>query len=162
MVSADRKAVGQIDRIERPISTSVMCVSRSESRWPDRQGLGAGVAKLPRPVSADRKAVGQIDTATAQSTAACCSCQPIGKPLARSTQKSSCCRFTTRSCQPIGKPLARSTFRRAIFAAGRLVSADRKAVGQIDRWFREAFSPDMRVSRSESRWPDRHGRRRCV
>jgi len=59
-------------------------------------------------VSADRKAVGQIDY----------------RPLWSSTRQ--------RTCQPIGKPLARSTLGVDHRAATVLVSADRKAVGQID------------------------------
>ena len=59
-VSADRKAVGQIDPRGSPLNRTPLSVSRSESRWPDRQSIWQAVA-------ADLR------------------CQPIGKPLARST-----------------------------------------------------------------------------
>ena len=60
-------------------------------------------------MSADRKAVGQIDLPP---------CLLIG---------------THSECQPIGKPLARSTTMCEIaISQQHAVSADRKAVGQID------------------------------
>ena len=131
MVSADRKAVGQIDRlpsaasfvvivcqpIGKPLARSTerarrkkvppLSVSRSESRWPDRRWS-----------TGDR-----LDRFA---------CQPIGKPLARSTTGAGSAGAAASTCQPIGKPLARST-PPALRRIGQAeVSADRKAVGQID------------------------------
>ena len=108
-VSADRKAVGQID-----LDGAV--------RWCRRVS-----------VSADRKAVGQIDAPwPAQKMNVVHRCQPIGKPLARSTGRALEAKTTGNTCQPIGKPLARSTRQDDDHARVSQVSADRKAVGQID------------------------------
>ena len=132
MVSADRKAVGQIDQTIHRRRRKNFGVSRSESRWPDRratrdhliarcglcQPIGKPLARstagqpaqfIVYRVSADRKAVGQIDF--------------VKMPISDAN----------RACQPIGKPLARSTECRGLASRGDAhVSADRKAVGQID------------------------------
>ena len=132
-VSADRKAVGQIDLMWS------ICHSPQLS------------------VSADRKAVGQIDSTTACGGSRRGSrCQPIGKPLARSTVSGPQSKSWARWCQPIGKPLARSTTP-WMYEHGKTARVSRSESRWPDRpRHHPPHDPTSdRVSRSESRWPDR-------
>jgi len=121
IVSADRKAVGQIDFSAGDFRCRTPGVSRSESRWPDRP-------LVPRGVFARH------------------ACQPIGKPLARSTWPAS---MRVRTSSGVSRSESRWPDRQThqeARATGHRVSADRKAVGQIDLGSPAALCRNTQVS----------------
>ena len=208
-VSADRKAVGQIDPrtttawsdhdagrcqpIGKPLARSTTRstwrlpfaagVSRSESRWPDRPKPASSTVRATPGVSRSESRWPDRLWVVLADQVAPLKCQPIGKPLARSTSKAAwrrqliCNRVSRSESRWPDRPRPPGSYQ----AARATVSADRKAVGQIDSvrpsaltgitqqcqpigkplarstskaaWRRQLIC--NRVSRSESRWPDR-------